>query len=270
MDFTRAGYKLSIAVLFASLVAPAAWAQQAPLSPFNLNGRYKVAWSGITLGRINLIAAEDATSYSMSIDTKTRGVGAIIGDEARLIIARGSKAVDGTYIPAAYESKPQKNEETEDVIKLTYDAKGDIVNRLRTKDDDPAWRPPVPFAKVNTARDPVTGAFMLRRALYALVPSTQNEVATKTYDGLRMATMKMTRAANAKVEVMGEYKDSINVAITRTPIDGYTPKELKKFKKGDPEIRVYFSNDAAFLPVRATAKTLVGELSMTLVGTDAK
>jgi Protein of unknown function (DUF3108) len=128
----------------------------------------------------------------------------------------------------------------------------------------------VPFASVNTARDPVTGSYMLRRALYAALPTSQNEVATKTYDGLRLATMKMVRDTNAKVAVMGEYKDTINVAITRTPINGYTPKELKKFKKGDPEIRIYFTNDAAFLPVRATAKTLVGELSMTLVGTDAK
>jgi len=270
MVLARAGYKLSITVFCASLIAPAAWAQQAPLSPFNLNGRYKVAWSGITLGRINLIATEDATSYSMSIDTKTRGVGAIAGDEARLNIAHGSKTADGTYIPTTYESKPQKNKETENVIKLTYDAKGDIVNRLRTKDDDPAWRPPVPFASVNTARDPITASFMQRRALFTMLPSAQNEVATKTYDGLRLATLKMTRSANAKVEVMGEYKDTVNVAITRTPIDGYTPKELKKFKKGDPEIRIYFTNDAAFLPVRATAKTLVGELSMTLVGTDAK
>ena len=269
MVLTRIGYKLSIALLCSTLAAPTAWGQQAPLSPLNLNGRYKVAWSGITLGRINLIAKEDATSYSMSVDTKTRGVGALIGDEARLILARGSKAEDATYIPATYESKPQKNIEEEDVIKLTYDAKGDITNRLRTRDDDPAWRPPVPFAKVNTARDPITGSFMLRRALYAALPTSTREVSTKTYDGLRLATMKMIRDTNAKVEVMGEYKDTINVAITRTPIDGYTPKELKKFKKGDPEIRIYFTNDAAFLPVRATAKTLVGELSMTLVGTDA-
>ncbi len=266
MVLARAGYKLSIAILCVTLAAPAAWGEQAPLSPFNISGRYRIAWSGITLGRINLIATEDATSYSMTIDTKTRGVGAIAGDEAQLVIARGSKTEDGTYIPATYESKPQKILADSDIITLTYDEKGDIKNRLRTRDDDPAWRPPVPFAKVNTARDPITGAFILRRALYAATATEQNEVATKTYDGLRLATMKMIRTTNAKVDVMGEYKDTINVAITRTPIDGYTPKELKKFKKGDPEIHVYFTNDEAFLPVRASAKTLVGELSMTLIG----
>jgi hypothetical protein len=57
----------------------------------------------------------------------------------------------------------------------------------------------------------------------------------------------------------------VNVAIARIPINGYTPKELKKFKKGDPEIRLYFSNDAAFLPIRATAKVTLGELSLTMV-----
>jgi hypothetical protein len=258
-----------MALLCIGIAAPAFAADSSALSPLILNGRYQVAWSGITIGRINLIAYEDAASYRMSIDTKTRGIGAIVSDEAQLVTAKGSKTSEATYIPASYDSRPQRNIDEEDTITLTYDAKGDISNRLRTRDDDPAWRAPVAFATINTARDPITATFMLRRMLYASLANGPNEVATKTYDGKRLAEMRLIRAANVKVEVMGSYKDSINVAVTRTPIEGYTPKELKKFKKGDPEIRVFFTNDSSFLPVRATAKTPLGELSMTLVGTDA-
>ncbi|MFZ4540526.1 MAG: DUF3108 domain-containing protein [Rickettsiales bacterium] len=263
MVLSRTGYKVGIAVLYLALTAPVS-AAEPTLSPLVLNGRYKIAWSGITLGRINIIAKEDTTSYYFSVDTKTRGMGALISDEAQFASAEGTKSAEDTYIPAKYTSRPLKKDDP-DIVTLTYDANGDIVNRLRTKDDDPAWRAPVTFAKVNTARDPITASLILRRELYASLTNGAKEVDTRTYDGMRLAQMKMIRAADAKVEVMGEYKDTICVGIVRNPIEGYTPKELKKFKKGDPDIRLYFSKDAAFLPVRASAKTAIGELSLTLI-----
>jgi Protein of unknown function (DUF3108) len=135
---------------------------------------------------------------------------------------------------------------------------------LRNPDDDPAWRAPVSFKHINTARDPITASFMLRRMLFAARENPAAMVSTRTYDGARLAEMKMIRAANAKVAVMHQYKDAINVAVVRLPIEGYTSKEIKKFNSGDPEIRLYFSNDAAFIPIRATAKVLIGELSLRL------
>lgn len=263
MGFTRTGCKVGLAFFCLWAASPAAWAETAPLSPLNLNARYRIAWSGITLGRINLIAHEDATRYGMSVDTKTRGMGSLISDEAQVVSVEGTKTAEGNYVPVQYISRPLKEGDT-DLITLTYDTKGDISNRLRMNDDDPAWRPPVPFAKINTARDPITASFMLRRALYAALKKGVHEVGTRTYDGMRLAEMKLIQATDVKVAVMGEYREAVNVAVTRTPIEGYTPKELKKFKKGDPAIHLYFSNDAAFLPIRASAKTLVGELSLTL------
>lgn len=257
-------YKPVILLLSLLLAASSAMAATPEIKPFILNGRYVIAWSGIPLGRILIEAHEDDSSYRMSIDTKTKGIGSLISDEARVITAAGSKKGVATYIPVAYKSRPHKADD-HNTITLTYDKRGDITARVRENDDDPAWRPPVPNAEIDTARDPITAAFMLRRTLYNAIPLDTPEVSTRTYDGMRLATMSLIRAANARVEIMGEYQDTVNVAVKRVPINGYTPKELRKYNKGDPEIRIYFSNDAAFLPVRATAKTAIGELSMTLV-----
>lgn len=268
MGSMRAGYKLVMVVCCFSLVSSAARAEEA-IAPLVLNARYLIAWSGITIGRINVVAREDEKTYFMQIDTKTRGVGSLVSDEASVITIEGTKDANGNYIPRRYKARPH-HEGQRNITELTYDEKGNIVNRLRNPDDDPAWRPPVAFKQINTATDTVTASFLLRRMLYAARENPAATVSTRTYDGARLAEMKMIRAANAKVAVMNRYKDAVNVAIVRTPIEGYTPKEIKKFNSGDPEIRLYFSNDTAFLPIRATAKVLVGELSLRMVDDDLK
>ena len=265
MGFSKACYKFGIAVFCLGLLAPQARAE-GTLAPLVLNARYNVAWSGIVVGRIILHAKEDATSYSMDIDTKTHGLGSLVSDESSIVRAHGSKKPDGTYVPTEYRSGPQKAGDTRrDRTELDYNTEGNVVKRVRDPEDDPAWRPPVKFADIDTARDPITAGFILRKQLHDAMDTNIMEVNNRTYDGARLATMKMTRTANAKVEIMGTYKDTMNVLINRTPVTGYTPKELKKFNKGDPEIHLYFSNDDAFLPVRATAKVLLGELSLTMV-----
>ncbi len=267
MDLTRKAYKIFTAVFLATLISGQAQANE-PLSPLNLKARYLISWGGITIGRINITAREDATSYSLVVDTKTHGAGSIVSNEANVVEANGTKTADGTYIPVRYHSAPQ-GKHKDDTIDLTYDAKGDIVKRVREPDDDPNWRPPVPFVEINTARDPITASFMLRKKLYAAIADANSIVSNRTYDGSRLAQMKMTRAPNAKVAVMDSYKNAVNVVVTREPINGYTPKELKKYAKGDPEIHLYFSDDAAFLPIRASAKLQLGELALTMVDDNA-
>ncbi len=250
--------------LVSLIIAPCAQAADGALSPLVLKGRYVIAWSGIPLGRIILTANEDATNYSMVIDTKTKGIGALISDEKRVISVEGAKTAADVYIPSRYQSRPHRKGER-NTITMTYDAAGNIATRENDNEDDPAWRPPVPREEANTARDPVTAAFILRRKLHASFADKITDISTRTYDGERLATMSLIPAGDdARVEVMGAYVKAINVVVKRAPINGYTPKEIKKYKKGDPEIRIYFSNDEAFIPLRATAKVPLGELSMTL------
>jgi hypothetical protein len=179
MVLVRTGYKVAFSVLCLCLASPAAKAAE-PLAPLNLNARYIVAWSGITIGRINIIAREDGSSYFMSVDTKTRGLGALVSDEASEVTIEGTKTAEGTYIPVQYHSGPQGKTQRE-ITHLTYDAVGNITKRSRDPDDDPAWRPPVPFSEIDTARDPITAAFMLRRELYNALQTNTMEVSHRTY-----------------------------------------------------------------------------------------
>jgi hypothetical protein len=258
-------YKFAWLVLPMLCMAPPAHAQEAALSPLVLNGRYVIAWGAIPLGRIIIEASEDATSYRMGIDTKTKGLAALISRDARIATAHGSKSADGsTYIPAQYMSENQKDEDG-DAITLTYDAKGKIATRVRKKEDDPSWRPLVPNESINTAHDPITAAFVMRRMLYAQRNAPAATLSTRTYDGMRLAEMTLEKQANASLEIMGAPMDTIPATIRRQPLLGYTSKELKKHQKGDPMIRLYFSNDAAFLPVHAAADAGMAQLTMTLI-----
>lgn len=257
------GYKVVMLFLSLAAASPASAAVDGALQPLNYNGRYRISWGGITLGRIIITAKEDGNSYSMRIDTKTSGMGAVVSSDKSVTEAHGIKQ-DSQYIPIGYSSKPVDNDKRTTTV-LSYDEQGHITKRERNPDDDPAWRPPVPNEMINTSTDSVTGAFILRRKLYAAIANGQTEVSTRTYDGARLATMQMTRQPTTTLEVMGKQQLVHDVTITRIPVTGYTPKELKKYAKGDPAIHLYFSDDAAFLPVRASAAAALGELSMTLV-----
>lgn len=255
-------YKPAMAMIFCLMAGNALAAE--PIKPLVLKAKYTIAWSGISLGRIRIDANETASIYRMTIDTKTRGIGALVSDEARVVTAEGTVNAAGEYVPVRYRSGPHKDGE-DAVTTITYDATGNIVTRERVPaDTDPNYRPVVPLNEASAARDPVTAAFILRRKLYETMGTGTSEVMTRTYDGRRLATMRLVQATDARVPIMEDYIESISAGVKREPISGYTAKELKKYKKGDPDIRLYFSKDAAFLPIRATAKTALGELSMTL------
>ena len=100
----------------------------------------------------------------------------------------------------------------------------------------------------------------------ALEQSSAPVVAIRTSDGSRLAEMKFAALADhARVTMPGDgYGDAINTIVTREPIAGYTPKEIKKYNAGDPIIHLYFSADAKFVPVRATVSLPIGELSVSL------
>lgn len=257
-------YKFLILIFLASLAGAPVQAQVPPLEPFNLNGEYRVAWNGIKIGRIKLRVSEDTFGYKMGVDTKSGGIARLVSDEKTYAYAEGHRGEAAPYVASRFESRPQGDHEGVRVA-ITYDAEGKILTRKRTPEDDPGWRPRVPREQENTATDPITAGFIVRKMLRGNMALNIREAIVRTYDGARLAEMQLKIISPARVEVMGEYRDAINTIVTRTPIAGYTPKELKKFKAGDPIIHLYFSADGKFIPIRATVTLKFGELSATLV-----
>lgn len=257
-------YKIVMSFFAAGLLSTSAQAAQEPLKPFNLNAKYTVAWNGITIGRIRLHATETPNSYSLSVDTKTHGIGAMFSNEKRITTAEGKRHPDGGYLTTRYESQPM--DETEGRrTSMTYDPEGNIDKVTRIPQEDPNWRPEVQRTDINTARDSATAGLVLRQQLYAALGENGNAVHTRTFDGARLAEMYITAVKpEARVQIMDNYVPAVNTIVTRKPIAGYTPKELKKYNAGDPQIRLYFSADAKFIPLLATVDTGFGQLSATL------
>lgn len=268
MVLPRTTYKTLLAILLFSLPYAAAAAESAPLAPLSMEGKYTVAWNGVTIGRIRITAEEDAAHYHMSVDTKTSGVAALFSKERRVAEASGNVSASG-YIPQRFESRPQKNDEGE-ITTLTYDSAGKLAKRVREPDDDPNWRPPVPAAQASTGADPITGAFTLRRQLHEALSRAagggKQTIRTRTYDGARLATMQLSFSPTpVTLDIMDHDTPAIEARVTRTPIAGYTPKELKKFAAGDPPISFYFSTDEKRLPLGARIHARFGDITATLV-----
>lgn len=261
MGFSKTSYK----ILICFFMANTAMAAEAPLKPLNINAKYTIAFNGITIGRIRFVAQEDAKSYSITLDTKTHGIGSIFSNEKRIAKAEGRRTADGQYLPDRYDSRPQDDDTTDRHTTLIYDATGKIKTRERVPDDDPSWRPVVTSEEINKATDSTTAGLVLRQRLYQAIAKGQTEATVRTYDGARLADFRFSVIKpEARVQVMGNYQPAINTLVTRQPINGYTPKELKKFKAGDPEMHLYFSDDEQFLPLHVSIDTSFGQLSATL------
>lgn len=257
-------YKIVMSVFAASLMSTTAYAEQKSLEPFVLNAKYNVSWNGITLGRIRVHATENATSYKISVDTKTKGMGVMFSSEKRIAIAEGKRSNNGSYSTTKYESSPMDGAEGRRTT-LLYDEHGKLGSITRMPAEDPNWRPEVSKKESDQAVDSATAGLVLRRELYAELAKGKTDVSAKTYDGARLATMRIQALKQeARVQIMGNYVPAINTIVTRQPINGYTPKEIKKFNAGDPEIHLYFSSDEKFIPLLATVDTSFGKLSATL------
>ena len=263
MGARSTGYKILIAGMFLQPWTALAQVPVEPLKPLMMEAKYTVAWNGITIGRINLTAHEDAKTYALTVDTKTHGIATIFATERRIAEANGV-VQNGQYIPQHYASLPQGKDEGRHTI-LDYDAHGQIVNRTRIPDDDAQWRAPVPPPQLVGVADSVTAGLTLRRKLYDALAHNQNEASVQTYDGARLAEMHFTALKEpARVQALGDYQKAVMTIVLRQPMAGYTSKEIKAFTKGDPSVHLYLSDDAKFIPLRATVSTMLGELSANL------
>jgi len=251
--------------LLAGLIAQPAQAEVPPLAPMTIKAKYIVDWNGITIGRINFTSEELAGRYHMMLDTKTSGVARIFSSEATFATAEGIITDDGKYIPQRFESRPIHDDDTRPRTVLTYDEAGKLKTRERNPDDDPAWRPPVTLERAAGSMDPASAGLAMRRLIHDHMAQEIRESTVRTYEGARLADMTVKVISRAHVDYMNEYHDAINTVVTRAPLEGYTPKEKKKFEEGDPTIHLYFSADAKMLPVKATVDAPFGEISATLV-----
>ena len=248
------------ATIILALIALAAPAHATPTLPENLY--YSISWNGLSLGRIRVTSSETATTYSMLVDTKSKGVAATFSPFRTLAEVQGTKT-NGTYLPTRYHSRSEKSDEGGDHSTLiTYDTKGAITERtLVPPNTDPAWRPIVPLKKAQTATDPITALIAMRARLSTNASQGVTDTIMRSYDGKRLAELKATIIEDD--EAADRSTPVIVTRITRNPIDGYTQKELKKHAEGDPDFIVWFTNDQHLMPERLELQLMLGTIVAT-------
>lgn len=237
-----------------------------PLSPLHYETRYDGRFLGIKVGRLRVRMQEADGHYDIALDTKLSGMARIFSSIRSFAVARGTVAADGqTVTPQFYESTEEvAGNPTGRVARLRFDEKGMLTERLRQPMDDPNWRPIVPIAQAQTGVDPISAYLSLRPEIQEALAKNAQEAVLRTYDGARLAAMRFRILGRTRVTIMDQEMPVIDTVLTRQPIAGYSPKELKLFQTGDPEIHIYFSDDARLLPVLATIGLSGGEFTITL------
>jgi len=250
----------------ASLLA-CAWLFASPahaLEPLNENAYYRLTWNGISLGRIRIDSEESEHSYQMVVDTKSKGIVSLFSPFKTVAVVTGIKA-GGEYIPRRYRTQSERNNDCENCgTTITYTESGTIETRERIPQDDPAWRPEVPLDEANTGSDPITAYFELREKLRRNLDQGINATTVRTYDGKRLADITFTITGKGKADIRGETIPVLEATATRTPINGYTPKEWKKFKEGDPIFHALFADDPTLRLVHFEFDLALGTLVMEL------
>lgn len=216
---------------------------------------YRISWGGIPLGRIRVSASEDDIHYRMVVDTKSKGVVSVFTPFQTVAQVQGSKR-EGRYIPQEYTTNASKSDEGDNrTSRIRYDDEGQIIERTTTPQDDPRWRPPVPLEEANDAADPITCFIAMRALLLQNREQGVKETSLRSYDAKRLALLKATLIKNPDPK-----KGAIATRITRIPISGYTPKEWKKYKKGDPALTAWFSDDIHVMPTRLELDMILGTI----------
>jgi hypothetical protein len=252
--------KLARLLLATTLLLLYATPEALALTPLNEKAYYRISWNGMGLGRVRLDIHEQDGRYSILVDTKSKGVINLFSPFETITSAEGIKR-DGLYIPSGYHARAiRSNEGKNREVNLIYDETGAITERTRTPLDDPSWRPEVPIAELNRAPDPATAFLRLREDLFRNVNQGIDETTVTMYDGRRYAGMTVKAIQAGETLIDGKMQRILHTIITRQPINGYTPKEWKKYKKGDPTVYVWFSADETFLPLKLEISLLIGRL----------
>jgi len=228
-----------------------AWADEKKLESLHQESTYQIRWNGITIGRVILTINEREGAYHASVDTKTRGIIDIFSPLRGFTQVNGIITEEGNYIPTHYQSRSNSDEGGRTTA-LTFDADGKLTERLREPLDDPNWRPEVPLEEIAGVTDPITAFLRLRKELFANLKAKVKDTVVPAYDGRRYAEMRV-RAINPGTRMIHKkVTPIINTVLFRKPINGYTPKELAKFDKGDPTVHAYFSHDLQLMPLVIT------------------
>lgn len=218
--------------------------------PARESANYELSWMDLPLGRASVAWQESANSYQMSFQLRTTGIVNLFGEQnlsAMIMGNRHAEADKAVYVPSYYLARKQSDALNE--TRIRYDAQGNVRQLSIMPPDDPAYRPRVSQSGMHSAYDPMT-------ALLALL-TVQRQF--PLFDGKRLLQARLEPAQLSEQESRAGFS---GLNVRRSPMEGYTEKELKRMKNDRPVLVVMRGRESRF-PERLEADTHIGILRAT-------
>ncbi len=240
-----------LTLLFLLLAKPAL-----ALTPLDGTFHYTLAWNGIPMGRATLDAHQSNSEYLMEMRVKLAGIAKLIAKHKSTTKVEGKMAENMALAERTYRSD-YTQKKTDKSIRLHYASGGILKAREIIPKDNPATRPPVPFTELTAVPDPLTFVHVVRKRVDEARTKDEKKFSLLLYDGKRLTKVDLT--------MLGVEEGSLKVGVKRTPLKGYTQKELKKFSEnGERAILLFFSNDERLTLKEVRMESAVGWVSATL------
>jgi hypothetical protein len=209
----------------------------------NMHGEYGVYWNGIRIGKIEVEAHEQGDNYSLQTDITSSGIARVFAKSHYVALAKGKIGED--YTPTYYYSENRLKKE-KSYAKLEFNEQGELTYKEVVPADDPAYRPDVANNLMHGAADPISTFYLMRKKVYAAYQEGKREVSLNFFDGKRLSKLDFTIQKPKSIYYGNQFVDTIPVHVKRSPLAGYTEKEIRKHKEGEPGITFFMSKDESF------------------------
>lgn len=219
------------------------------LLPLHFAGVYDFDWSGIKLGQLVLGVDETPDHYNMHLVVASEGIVNIFTRHVSDTVVNGKRTAHG-YLPEYYESY-YKTKQKPRHIRLTFDAKGAVKEELNEPPEDRSDRPEVPHNLKDGSYDPLTLLMALRAGARE----------AHGFDAKRLYYVHAQDGGRDNLYIEGKWRKAFSLVLTRTPLGGLTAKETMAYKKGEPPLSLYFSNDKDRIPLAVSMKLFFGEMA---------
>jgi hypothetical protein len=249
MGTTRHLYK-TILLVFLIGVKPVLAADVPPNLHFI--GHYDFDWGGIHLGSLVLGIDESVDHYTLRLQVASEGVANLFTRHMSITEATGWKS-GNAYHPEHYESHYETKHKPRHV-KLGFDSRGVITEEINEPPEDRKDRPEVPHNLKDGSYDPLSGLMALRTGASDV----------RAFDAKRLYDVHSAPVAVTQPAAIGNHVAD-PIVLSRTPLAGLTAKETKEYKKGEPQLILYFSNDARRIPLGVTMPLYFSEVRGVLV-----
>ena len=242
---------------FFLLTGPAAAQPADTQQPLAIKGIYRFDIAGFPIGQMGIEVNQTLAHYAITSDIMTTGL-------VKVFVKHSSHTtVSGTGLEAAYESRYQTKGKKKYVKMVTHD--GVTGGEVLVPPDNPTARPPVPTSIKKNVADPLTIILRMRDELWKAEKNHTDHFSLMLYDGRRLTQVNFAVGSKKTMHYGGKDVPVILVSLSRKFIAGFTKTELSDRDPNEPPARLYFTDDARLLPIRAEFNMLFGTASATLV-----